>query len=157
MLLTETNIPDIIYCHNHLGYYVVWSWSTVAKAGISQGGVRLFLQERLQGKIYNSMRFHWPNGVNCKNVSGNQRTPLIGLFLPPSTMVHIPDLEDVLNSFLGREYVILVGLNAEIVCLNNSHDQQVPDLLVFFGFLDLLVHFCQFLRHRHLQTWWQVV
>ena len=38
--------------------------------------------------------FHDPNVVICKVISRGQRTPLIGVYLPPSTLDHLPDLEE---------------------------------------------------------------
>ena len=41
MLLTDKNIPDVLYCHNHLGCDFVCSNATVTAAGGGQGGVRI--------------------------------------------------------------------------------------------------------------------
>ena len=77
----------------------------------------------------------------CKLVAGNQRTILIGTYLTPSTLDHLPDLEDVLNHLLGREPVILGDLNGDIGLLRKPRDQQVSDFLASFGLVDLLCHF----------------
>lgn len=37
MLLTETKIPNVVYCHNHLGYNILCSRVLVTAAG---GGAR---------------------------------------------------------------------------------------------------------------------
>ena len=37
VILTETKIPDAVYCHNFLGYDAVYSKATVTAAGGSQG------------------------------------------------------------------------------------------------------------------------
>ena len=49
----------------------------------------------------------------CEVISGNQLTPIIGEYLPPSTLDHLPDLEEALNRFLGRYPVVLGDLNAD--------------------------------------------
>ena len=87
VILTETKIPDAVYCHNCLGYDVVCSEATVAKAGRTQGGgVGLVARELIEGWIIKSTRFHGPNLVRCKVISGYQKTPLIGAYLPSSIL-----------------------------------------------------------------------
>ena len=82
--------------------------------------------------------------------------PLIGSYLPPSTSDHIIDLEEALNRLLGRDPVVLGGLNADIGHLSNPRNQQFSDFLASFGSVELLRHFRQFLRYCHLQTWGKV-
>ena len=48
--------------------------------------------------------------VRCKIVSTYQRTHLIGSYIPPSTLDHLPDLEEVVNHFPGRHPVVLEDL-----------------------------------------------
>ena len=72
------------------------------------------LRKNLEGCIIGSMRFHGPNVVSYKIVAGNQLLPLIGAYLPPSTLEHMSDLEEVLNRFLGRYHIVLGDLNAYI-------------------------------------------
>ena len=92
------------------------------------------------------MRLHGPNLVSCKIVTGNQKTLLIGSYLAPSTLDHIPDLEEALNRFWGRDPIVMEYLNTYIGGLKNPWDQQVTDFLVSFGLGDLLDHFQQRLR-----------
>ena len=54
-------------------------------------------RENLEGWIVDSMRFCRPNVVSCKIVDGNRKTPLIGAYLPPPNLDHLPDLEESLN------------------------------------------------------------
>ena len=61
-----------------------------------------------------------------------------------------------MNCFLGREHVVLGDLNADIGRLMNPLDHQVTDLLASFGLVYILARFCQRLRYRNLQTWWDV-
>ena len=46
-------------------------------------------------------------------------------------------------------------INADIVRLQNTRNQQVADLLASFGLVNLLGHFKQSLRFCHMKTWWQ--
>ena len=98
-------------------------------------------QEIPEGYIVKSTRFHGPNVVSCEIVSGNQLTPLIGSYLPPSTLDHLPHLEEALNPFPDRDPIILGGLNADIIRLRNPREQQVAYFLAYFGLVCLLAHF----------------
>ena len=99
------------------------------------------------------MRFHGTSVVSCILVAGNQLMPLIGAYLPPSTLDLLPDLEEALNLLPGREPIILGYINVGIRRLSNPRDQQVENLLVYFRLVDLLAHFRQRLRYHKLQTW----
>ena len=70
------------------------------------------MQEKLEGWIVESTRFHGQNVVSCKLVAGNQQTPLIGEYLPPSTLDKLTYLEEALNRFLGKhhQYILKVVL-----------------------------------------------
>ena len=91
--------------------------------------------------------------VSCEIVSGDQITPLIWVYLPSSTMCHLPDLEEALNRFPRRDTVVLGDLNAGIFGLKNPRGQQVAEFLGTIGLVDLLGHFCQHLHYRCLQMW----
>ena len=93
--------------------------------------------------------------VSCNIISGNHIMPLIGVYLTPSTLDHLPYLEESLNCFLVRDPVVLGDLNTNIGHLRNPRDQQVSVFLAYFGLVDLLGHFRQRLHHFQLQTWWQ--
>ena len=62
----------------------------------------MVLREWPEGWSVKSTRFHGPDMVSCEIVSGGQRTPLIGVYLPPSTLDHITDLEEALKRLPGR-------------------------------------------------------
>ena len=110
-------------------------------------------REKPEGWIIESMRLNRPNVVSFKLVAGDQRTQLIGAYLPPSTLDLLPDLEEALNLLPGREPIILGYINVGIRRLSNPRDQQVENLLVYFRLVDLLAHFRQRLRYHKLQTW----
>ena len=107
-----------------------------------------------RGIIFESTRFHRPTVLSCEVIIGNQETPLIWVYLPLSTLDHLPDLGKDLNRFPGRDPVVLGSMNSEIVHLRNPRYQQVSDFLASFGLVDLLGHFQQRLHYRHLQTQW---
>ena len=77
------------------------------------GGVRLVTRDRKERWDIESTPFQGPNMVICKIVSRLQRTPLIGDYLPLTTLEHLTNLEDALNSFLWRDPIVLGDLNAD--------------------------------------------
>ena len=50
--------------------------------------------------------------VSCEIVTGLTQTPLVGSYLPPSTLEHLPNLEEALQSF--RDPIVLGGFNVKI-------------------------------------------
>ena len=90
-------IPYEVYCHNCLMYNIVCYQVLVTTDGGYQGGMALIMRERPEGCIIKSKRFHGPDVVSCKIVSGSQRTLLIGVHLLPYTIDHLPDLEEAIN------------------------------------------------------------
>ena len=104
----------------------------------SQSGVVIALWENPEGWIIESTCFHRPNVVSCKLISGDQQTVLIGSCLSPSTLDHMPDLEEALKFFLFRDPVVLRDLNADISGLRNPRYQQVADFLESFRMVNIL-------------------
>ena len=70
-----------------------------------------------------------------------------------ATLEHLPGLEDALNLFLGKDFIVIGDLNMVIERLKNPRIQQVADFLVYFGLVDILNHFIQQLRFCHIKTW----
>jgi len=81
-------------------------------------------------------------------VSGRQKTPFIGAYIPLYTLDHLPGLEEAINRFLGRDSIVIGYLNADMGRLQNP---QITGVLV-----DLLSHFRQRPCFCHLKTWWKV-
>ena len=52
--------------------------------------------------------------VICEVVYGRQLTPLIGSYLTPPTREHLLDLEEALNQFPGKDYILIGYFNADI-------------------------------------------
>ena len=93
MLLTKTKIQKEAYSHNRLGYDVTCLTARPSSAGGAQGGIGTMKRERSIGWGIESMRYHGRNVVSCKIVTVRKRTPLVGAYLPPLTLEHMPDLE----------------------------------------------------------------
>ena len=56
-----------------------------------------------------STRYHRPNVVSCELVIVLIRTPLVGAYLPLSTLEHLSDLEVVLKCF--KDPIVLGEMN----------------------------------------------
>ena len=76
--------------------------------------------------------------VSCEVVIG-KRTLLIGTYLPPSTLDHLPDLAEDLPRFRDHDTNMSGGLNYDIQA-QNPRSQQVADLLIEFWLVDLHHH-----------------
>ena len=60
------------------------------------------------------MSFHGLNVVSCKLVTGHIRTPLVGVYLPPLMLEHLPDVKEALQRFKVCESIILGDLNVDL-------------------------------------------
>ena len=98
--------------------------------------------------------FHWPNVGSFKVISDVKRTPLVGECLPPSTLEHLPDLEEDLARFRDQYPIVIGDLNTDIG--QNPCSQQVTGLLMELVLVDIIRHFFQLLRFLHLNMWSQV-
>ena len=92
-----------------------------------------------------STRFHGLNVVSCEVISGGNRTPLVGVYLPLSTLYHLPYLKESLACFQEQDPIVLGYLNSDIVQAQNPCIQKVDDLLMEFSMANLLRHFRQHL------------
>ena len=92
MLLIDTNITSNVYCHNHMGYDMVFYPAFTISTDGAQGEVGLVVREWLHGWSVESTRFHGPNVVSCEVISGGKQNPLVRAYLPPSTLEHLPDI-----------------------------------------------------------------
>ena len=62
MLLMETNIPDAVYCRNHLGYDIVRYKATLTTAGVGHGGLESRPRRSWRGGLFSqrtSMGWTW--------------------------------------------------------------------------------------------------
>ena len=111
-------------------------------------------KERPFGWVIESTHYHRPNMVSYKLVSGLTWTPLVGAYLPPSTLEHLQDLEETLKSF--KDPIILGDLNVELDEARSPRIKQVGDLIAEYGLIDLVCHFRQRRSFQNLKTWSQV-
>ena len=155
-ILTETKIGNDIYTKSHLGYSIKCSKAEPGPNGGAQGGVALIEKEDPEGWHTESLVFHGPNVLSCIIVSGKKRTPLVGGYLPPSTLVHLPQLGAALDRFAGRKTVFIGDLNADLHDVSTERNQEVADCVASYGLFDMLPHFQQQRRFHHMTTWWQV-
>ena len=82
-----------------------------------------------------------------------QRTPIIGSYILTSTLEHLPDLEEALKFFWHQDPIVIGDLSTDIGKPHNPHIQQVDYLMTELGLMDLLRHFQQLWRYRHVKTW----
>ena len=71
------------------------------------GAVGMVTKERQEGWDIETTSFYGPNVMIYEIFNGIQRTNLIRAYLSPSNMDHLPDLEETLNHFLGRDIIIM--------------------------------------------------
>ena len=88
-------------------------------------------------------RFHGPNVVSCKIFTRHNRTSLVNAYLPPSTLKHLPDVEEELHLFKGMYPIVLGDLNVDLDESRSSRSQRVAYLITEFGIIDLVRHFRQ--------------
>ena len=128
ILLSETKIQTEAYYHNCLGYYVKFSKASPYNSGGGQGSTGLVTRERPEGWGIESMRFHRPNVVSCKIVTGPTRTLLVSAYLIHSMLEHLPGVKEALQSFKGRNSIVLVDLNVNPDNAWSSRSQCMVDL-----------------------------
>ena len=153
ILLTETNIQLQAYSHNCLGCNLNCSAACPYSAGGYQGGFGLVTRERLVGWGIESKRYHGPNVVSCEIVTGLTWIPLVGAYLPPLTLEHLPGLEEALHCFMVP--IALGDLNVDLDKARSLRIQRVSDLLAEYILIDLVRHFRQRRRFRDLKNWSQ--
>ena len=135
MLLMETNIQTEVYSHNQLGYGVPCLAERPSSVGGVQGGICMVTREQTSWYRTESMRFHGPNVVRFETVIGHTRTPLVGTYLPPSTVEHLPDFEEDLQKFKGLYPIALGYFNVELDNARILRSQRVADLLAEFSLI----------------------
>ena len=92
MLLTDTKILLEAYLNNCLGYNVTCLVARLSSTRGEQVCVGLETMEMPVGWGVESTCYHSSNGVSCVIVTRLTFTPLVGAYLPPLTLEHLPDL-----------------------------------------------------------------
>ena len=104
----------------------------------------MFVQDSPKEFHIESTRFHGPNVVSFILVDGDTRSPIVGAYLPPSSLDHLPDFEDAMERFaLSPNVTVLGDFNADIYNLTNIRNQTIANTFANYGLLDLLAHFRQ--------------
>ena len=111
----DTKITNQAFFLNSLLYDVVCSLAITTTAGVKQGLVGLVFIDRPQFWTVYAMCFRRTNVVSCEVDFCVKRTPLVGAYLPPSTLENIPDLEEALPHFRYLDPIVLGDLNVNIV------------------------------------------
>ena len=148
MLLTKTQIQSEAYSHNHLGYDVTCSVVRSSSAMGDQGGVGLVTRVRTVRWGIESTRYHGPNVVSFKIVTGITWTPLT---------CHPQRWSTCLT--LRRPYsasgtpIVLGELNVDLDEARSLWRQCVSDLLTEYCLIDLVWNLRQCRMFRDLKTW----
>ena len=109
-------------------------------------------RERTNGWFIEFTRFHGPNVVSCNIFAGHTRTPLIGAYLPPLTMEHLPYFEEALQIFKGMDPIVLGYFNVDLDDTQSLCSQFMVDLLTDFSIINLVRHSRQLCRFQNLKT-----
>ena len=83
-------------------------------------------------------------------------TQIVGVYLPPTTLNHPPDLEEATERFWGQDPIVLGDLNVDLDEARNPRSHLVADLLMEFYLIKLMRHFRKHLHFHHLKSWTQV-
>ena len=52
--------------------------------------------------------------VSCEVVRGMSQTPIIGAYLSPTTMAHLPNIEEVLERFRVQDPILMGDINVDL-------------------------------------------
>ena len=101
-----------------------------AAADVLHGEVLMVVRDQPQGCSLDSTHFHGPKVVSSEVITDWKLTLIIGAYLPPYTLEHLPDLEEALTRFWYQDTIFMEDLNAKIGQAQNLRSQQVADLLM---------------------------
>ena len=71
----------------------------------------LVLQYHPAGWSLGSTRFHSPSVVICEVIRGTSWTLVIVSYLSPTTLAHLPDIDEALERFCGQDPKFMVDIN----------------------------------------------
>ena len=92
--------------------------------------------------------------VSCELVTGLTLNLLVSVYVPPSMLEYLPNLEKALKRF--KEPIFLGNLNVDLDKAMNPWSQRVADLLAENGLIYLVHQFCQRRSLQNLISWSQV-
>ena len=87
------------------------------------------------------MRFHGTNVGSCEVITSGKRILLNSAYPTPSTLEHLPDLEEALAHLWYQDPIVLGELNAKISLYQNPRSKKVAGILMEFGLMDLFYQF----------------
>ena len=99
MPLTDAKIQSDAYSHNRIGYNMTCLTACPSRSRGAQGDNRLLTREIPVRWGIDSTQYHIPNVVSYEIVDGITWTPLVGAYLPTSTLEHLSYLEEALHRF----------------------------------------------------------
>ena len=111
MIPTKTNISTATYFRNRLGYNIVCSTERPTSTSGAQVGLSLVSWDWSTGWSLEFMHFHGLNRISCEVVTGKSRNPIVGAYLPPTTLINLPDIEEALERFRGQYPIVLGDIN----------------------------------------------
>ena len=156
-ILTELRIPESkpIHTRSSQGYTVYATYTTRT----NQGGIGLVYRQERIGWCIESIKRHGPNILSFHLILGNTVQPVIGAYLPPSTLDDLPFLTEALDRFpVSKQPPLLLGdLNVDLSNkrATDPRTTQVSEILATYGLMDMLPHFKQRKPYRDLCTWTQ--
>jgi exonuclease III len=151
-ILTETKLVDNTYSKDCHGYDI----ECTPAVSRHQGGIAL-VSRRTDSWCLEATRHHGHNVLSTVVVCGDHRIPLIGAYLPPSSLNSLPELIAALDRFAGRDPILLGDLNVNLEDSTSTRNRDVATVLASYGLLDMLPHFRQRKPFRHNCTWWKQV
>ena len=90
------------------------------------------MREIPKGWCIESTRFHVPNMMRCESVKRIQWRTLIRSYLLSANTDLLPDLEEALNDFLGKDTIVMGDLNADVSHMGKTLEPAVDRLPITF-------------------------
>ena len=73
--------------------------------------------------------------------------------IPTALHIGAPEFEEALARFQYHYQIVLGDPSINIIQAHNPHNQKVYDLLMYFGLMELLLHFRKSWRYHNMKTW----
>jgi hypothetical protein len=120
---------------------------------MNQGGIALIFTNSLYFQI-ESQQKHGPNVISFILVTGQQRYPMIGAYIPPNDTTTLHYISRANNRFAGQPIILLGDINVDLRTQAPNHrDTEIMALLAMLGLEDMASHFIQRKKFRHGNTW----
>ena len=137
----------------HAHEYDGWEVFSTYTDNPHQGGVAIVFKKDSKTWSVESPVRHGSNVLSCELVSGEKRTAIIGVYLPPGrTLPDLPHLDEAMRRFPRHTPIVLGDLNANL-SRANSRANRINAALAPYGLTDLLLHYKQRTLGRDLLTY----